>query len=204
MRSLVDQLLDLSRLDAETVRSTRCPSRYAPRSSSSSPPRLRDATTRSSPHPRDARDGDRPHRLRPGRLEPAHERTPAGSAPVVVSAAQSDNHFRLAVEDAAGACRSSSSTTSSSASARSDEAARAVRVGPRPLDRALVARAHGGASCTRRPDPTALASSRVPLKQSAAEVKLVATRGRRGRALGSCAVKRGRRRDLLSGLAPTR
>ena len=100
MRSLVDQLLDLSRLDAETVpiNPVRIPVRAE----------VEELVASSAP----GRDDEIDVRI-PETLETVIDRTVFdrvvsnlltnalrhGVAPVVVSAAQSDNHFRLAVED---------------------------------------------------------------------------------------------------------
>ena len=103
MRNLVDQLLDLSRLDAETVpiNPVRIPVRAE----------VEELVATSAP----GRDDEIDVRI-PETLETVIDRTVFdrvvsnlltnalrhGSAPVVVSAAQSDNHFRLAVEDCGG------------------------------------------------------------------------------------------------------
>ena len=103
MRSLVDQLLDLSRLDAETVpiNPVRIPVRAE----------VVELVATSAP----GRDDEIDVRI-PETLETVIDRTVFdrvvsnlltnalrhGVAPVVVSAAQSDNHFRLAVEDCGG------------------------------------------------------------------------------------------------------
>ena len=103
MRNLVDQLLDLSRLDAETVPINPVPIPVRAE--------VEQLVATSAP----GRDDEIDVRI-PETLETVIDRTVFdrvvsnlltnalrhGSAPVVVSAAQSDNHFRLAVEDCGG------------------------------------------------------------------------------------------------------
>jgi signal transduction histidine kinase/uncharacterized membrane protein (UPF0136 family) len=100
MRSLVDQLLDLSRLEAETVPINPVPIPVRAE--------VEELVATSAP----GRDGEIEVRI-PETLETVVDRTVFdrvvsnlltnalrhGAAPVVVTAAQSDNHFRLAVED---------------------------------------------------------------------------------------------------------
>jgi signal transduction histidine kinase len=100
MRSLVDQLLDLSRLEADTVPINPVPIPVRAE--------VEELVATSAP----GRDGDIDVRI-PETLETVIDRTVFdrvvsnlltnalrhGAAPVVVSAAQSDNHFRLVVED---------------------------------------------------------------------------------------------------------
>ena len=100
MRSLVDQLLDLSRLEAETVPINPVPIPVRAE--------VEELVATSAP----GRDGEIDVRIQET-LETVIDRTVFdrvvsnlltnalrhGAAPVVVTAAQSDNHFRLAVED---------------------------------------------------------------------------------------------------------
>ena len=99
MTLLVEQLLDLSRLDAQAVEIRPEQIRSASRSSASSPPSCPTAATTSASTSTRASRARRPGGARPHRLEPRHERLqvrpPAGDG----ARGRERRRFRLVVED---------------------------------------------------------------------------------------------------------